>query len=159
MATSAIPAAIDYLYETVTGLPQCAAPVVVCDGWPDERSDVGVVIGITPDDSDTNADKTHAELGARAQWEEFAIPCVIWARVVGGARPMKAARDAGFLIFDAIDTHLRTPAGATLGGVLRSGTALVSNPVLRPTDSAEEAGEGRTCEIHFDVVCKSRSTA
>lgn len=158
MATSAIPAAFDYLYTTAAALPQCQPPAVVSDGWPTQRGDVGIAIGVTPDDADTDVDKDWAELGARAQWEQFAIPCIIWAHRVGGERPMRDARAAAFAIFDALDTALRTPAGTTLGNLLRSGTAYLTNPLVRQTNSAAPAGEGRTCEIHFAVVCKSRST-
>lgn len=158
MATSTIPAAIDYVVTTVKALPAAAAPVVVSDGWSDQRGDTGVVIGITPEDPDTRGVKSWAELGARAQWEEYSIPCVIWARRVGD-QAMKQARDAAFVLFDAIDTALRTQAGTTLGGVLKSGTALVSDPVMTQTNTAEEAGDGRICEIHFEVTCRSRSTA
>ena len=158
MATSTIPAAVDYLVATVTNLPAAASPVIVSDGWSNQRGDTGVVIGITPDDPDTQGSKSYAELGARAQWEEYAIPCVIWARRVGD-QAMKQARDAAFALFDAIDTALRTPQGQTLGGVLRSATALVSSPVMTQTADAEQAGEGRVCEIYFEVACRSRSAA
>jgi hypothetical protein len=157
VATSSIPGAIDYLYATVAALPQCAAPVVVSDGWPDLDGDVGVVIGLTPDDATTDDEVTHGQLGAQTQWETYAIPCVIWARV--GGTSMKAARDQAFSILDAIDSHLRTPTGRTLGGVLHSGTAYAGNVVIHQTGDAAQAGEGRTCEIRFDIVCKSRSTA
>jgi len=159
VATSSIPAAIDYLYATVSALPECAPPVVVCDGWPDQRADVGVVIGVTPEDPTTEDDVTHAQLGAQTQWEEYGIPCIIWARAVGGGRPMKTARDAAFTILDALDSHLRTPTGRTLGGALRSGTAIAANVRIQQTGSAEQAGEGRVCEIHFSVMCRSRSEA
>jgi hypothetical protein len=160
VATSSIPGAIDYLYATVAALPQCAAPVVVSDGWPDLDGDVGVVIGLTPDDATTDDEVTHGQLGAQTQWETYSIPCVIWARAVGGARPMKTARDQAFAILNAIDSHLRIPTtGRTLGGVLQSGTAYAGNVTIRQTGDAAQAGEGRTCEIRFDVLCKSRSTA
>lgn len=158
MATSTIPAAIDYLVTTVKALPAAAAPVIVSDGWSDQRGETGVVIGITPEDPDTRGVKSWAELGARAQWEEYSVPCVIWARRVG-LDAMKQARDAAFALFDAIDTALRTPTGVTLGGVLKSSTALVSDPVMTQTNTAEEAGEGRICQIYFEVACRSRSTA
>lgn len=158
MATSVIPGAVDYLVAAVSALPAAAEPVRVFDGWPDAGAESGVVIGLTPDDSDTEGGKSWAELGARAQWEEFSVPCIVWARRAGD-QAMKQARDAAFALYDAIDTALRTPAGVTLGGVLKSGTALVSDPVLRQTDDAEQAGEGRVAEIHFSVVCRSRSAA
>ena len=160
MATSTIPAAIDYLVAAVTALPEAAAPVVVSDGWPTQRSDVGVVIGVTPENADTRDSKTHAQmqLGARTQWEDYTIPCILWA-VRAGDGAQKAARDVAFGLFDAIDTVLRTPDGSTLGGVLKSGTALLSNAVMTPTSEAEKAGEGRICEIYFEVICRSRSAA
>lgn len=158
MATSAIPAAIDYLVATVTGLPECAAPVRVFDGWPDARAETAVVIGVTPEDPATDDRVTHGQLGAQTQWEDFTIPCIIWAHRAGGGA-MKTARDAAFAILNAVDTHLRTATGRTLGGALKSGTAIATNVAVRQTDSAEDAGEGRACEIHFDVECRSRSAA
>ncbi|MGA4726291.1 hypothetical protein ACPB67_02625 [Micromonospora taraxaci] len=158
MATSTIPAAVDFLFATAKTLPGLTSDVVVSDGWSDQRGATGIVVGITPEDPDTRGTKSHAELGARAQWEEYAIPCIIWAHRAGG-EAMKQARDAAFALFNKFDTALRTPDGSTLGGVLRSGTALVSNPVMGQTGSAEEAGEGRTCQIYFEVLCRSRSAA
>ncbi|MFE9192057.1 hypothetical protein ACFYL6_20875 [Micromonospora sp. NPDC007208] len=158
MATSTIPGAVDYLFTTAQALPPVTSAVVVSDGWSDRKGATGIVVGITPEDPETRGTKSHGELGARAQWEEYAVPCIIWAYRAGD-RAMKQARDAAFELFDAFDTALRTPQGATLGGVLKSGTALVSDPVMEQTGSAEEAGEGRTCQIYFEVSCRSRSAA
>jgi hypothetical protein len=157
MATSSIPAAIDYLVATVAALPACADPVVVSDGWPTQRADVGVTIGITPDDDATNDEPFHAELGAQAQWELYTIPCIAWAYV--GGTSMKAARDAVFAVVDAIDTLLRTTTGRTLGGALHSGTAILTNVRIEQTGEAAEAGEGRACKVFFGIACKSRSAA
>lgn len=156
MATSAIPAAIDYLVATATALPECAAPVRVFDGWPDGRAETALTIGVTPEDGDTEDAVTHGNLGAQTQWEDFTVPCLIWAHRAGGGA-MKAARDAAFAILNALDTHLRTHRD--LGGALKSGTAIAANVVVRQTNDAEQAGEGRVCEISFDVLCRSRSTA
>lgn len=158
MATSTIPAAIDYLVTTTRAMPEFALPVRVHDGWPDARSDTGLVVGITPDDPTTDGEVMHAELGAQTQWEQYRIPCVAWAYRAGD-KAMSHARKAAFALLDALDTHLRTPDGRTLGGLLRSATAVLGNVSIRQTGAAEEAGEGRTCEIRFDVICKSRSTA
>ncbi|MFG3702384.1 hypothetical protein ACGF5C_31555 [Micromonospora sp. NPDC047620] len=158
MATSAIPAAIDYLVETARALPEAAEPVRVFDGWPDARADTAMVIGVTPDDPSTEDGVTHGNLGAQTQWEDFTIPCIIWAHRAGG-EAMGEARRAAFALLDALDTHLRTPTGRTLGGALKSGTAIATNVVIRQTGSAEEAGDGRACEISFDVLCRSRSAA
>ncbi|MGX4657102.1 hypothetical protein ACWCHM_26135 [Micromonospora sp. SCSIO 07396] len=156
MATSAIPAAIDYLVATATAFPECASPVRVFDGWPEGRAETALVIGVTPEDAATENGVTHGQLGAQTQWEEFTVPCIIWARRAGG-NAMKAARDAAFVLLNALDTHMRTHRD--LGGALKSGTAIAANVVVRQTNDAEQAGEGRVCEISFDVLCRSRSAA
>lgn len=159
MATSAIPGAIDYLVTTVQGLQEFAAPVVVFDGWPDQGADTAIVIGITPTDDTTGVENLHAELGAQAQWEEFDIPCIIWAHRGGGQEAMKLARDAAFALYDALDSHLRTTAGRTLGNLLNSGVAHISALVVQQTDSPPEAGDGRQCQLLLNIHCKSRSAA
>ncbi|MEW2442788.1 hypothetical protein [Micromonospora marina] len=161
MATSSIPAAIDYLVATARTLAAvggASPPVPVFDGWPDGRAERALVVGITPEDPATDDQVTHGQLGAQTQWEEFTIPCIIWARRAGGDA-MRLARLDAFAILDALDTHLRSADGRALGGALKSGTAIAANVVVRQTGSAEEAGDGRVCEISFDVVCRSRSAA
>lgn len=153
MATSSIPAAIDYLVGQVTALPACALPVVVSDGWPDARADTGVAIGITPDDGDTEDDIVHSQLGAQMEREQYLVPCEIWVWKAGTGA-VKRARDAAFVIYDAIVTRIRTDR--TLGGALHSGSAIVANMRVRQTRSAPEAGEGRMCEIRFVVSCGNR---
>jgi hypothetical protein len=157
MATSTIPAAIDHLVTAVRALPAFAAPVVVCDGWPDQRGNTGIVIGVTPDDDTTDDLNMHAELGAQAQWEEYDIPCLVWSYVGGGQESMKTARDAAFALYDALDTYLR--AHRSLDDVLRSGTAYISRVAVQQTGNAPEAGEGRSCVLAFTIRCKSRSAA
>lgn len=159
MATSTIPAAIDYLVTTTQNMSAFAAPVVVFDGWPDQGADTALVIGITPTDDTTGVENLHAELGAQAQWEEFDIPCIIWAHRGGGQESMKTARDAAFALYDALDTHLRTNAGRTLGGLLNSGVAYISALVVQQTGDAPEAGDGRQCQLLLNIHCKSRSAA
>lgn len=161
MATSSIPGAIDHLVTAVRGLPAIAADpaVVVTDGWPDQRANTGIVIGLTPDDDSTDDANFHAEFGAQAQWEEYDIPCLIWAHRGGAEEAMKVARDAVFTLYDLIDSYMRTTAGRTLAGVLHSGTAYLSRLVVRQTATGPEAGEGRACELRFTIHCKSRSAA
>ncbi len=154
MATSSIPAAIDYLVATVRAFPQAAAPVVVTDGWPDEKAPTGVVIGIDPEDDATENVNVYAQVGAQVEWEEYFIPCVIWA--YKGGSDMKAARDAAFVLYDALLTHLKTTAGRTLGGALHSGTARATNVRIVQTGSNAEAGAGRRCDIYFAVHCRNR---
>lgn len=154
MATSSIPAALDYLVAAVTAFPAAAAPVVVSDGWPDEKAQVGVTIGIDPEDDATENANAHAQVGGQVEWEEYFIPCVIWA--YRGGADMKAARDAAFVIYDALLTHLKTVAGRTLGGALHSGTAQVTNVRVVQTGNQPEAAAGRRCDIYFAVHCKNR---
>lgn len=155
MVTSSIPGGIDWLVTNITALPECAAPVGVFDGWPG-RADTGVVIGITPEDDETDVEPMHAELGAQKEWEEYVIPCVLWAYVGGGPEAMKTARDAAFVVFDAIQTLIRTTTGRTLGDNLHSGVAAVRSWRIKQTGDAEEAGTGRTCTIRFNILCKNR---
>lgn len=157
MATSSIPAAVDYLYETLRARAPFAAPVVVSDGWAAERADRGLVIGVTPDDDETDDEVFHAEIGAQTQWEQYRIPCILWA--YAGGTSMKAARDAAFVLLNDVDTLLRTTTGRTLGGALNSGTAILANVRIAQTGTAGEAGDGRACTVRFDVLCKSRSAA
>lgn len=154
-ATSSIPAAIDYLVATIGALPECAAPVIVEDGWPTRSSPKGVGIGVIPGDDTTDDEVTIAQLGAGMEWEEYDIPCIVWAHVGGSSA--KEARDAAFAIFDAIVAAVRVnPAGRTLGGALNSNFAMVRNVRMVQTGTAERAGDGRMCEIRFSVHAKNR---
>lgn len=155
MATSSIPAAIDYLVTTIAALPECALPVIVEDGWPTRSAATGVAIGVIPGDDTTDDEVTHAQLGAQMEYEEYEIPCIVWAHV-GGASA-KQARDAAFAVFNAFVSKVRTnPDGRTLGGALHSGTAIVRNVRVAQTGTAAEAGDGRMCEIRFSVHCKNK---
>ena len=154
-ATSSIPAAIDYLVTNIGALTECAAPVIVEDGWPTRSAPSGVAVGVIPGDGITDDEVTHAQLGAQMEWEQYEIPCIVWAHV--GGNTAKTARDAAFAIYNAIVALVRTnPAGRTLGGALNSNVAIVHNVRVVQTDTAEDAGEGRRCEIRFSVGCKNR---
>jgi hypothetical protein len=155
MATSSIPAAIDWLVTNARQLAALAAPAAVYDGWPDGRADTALVVGVTPDDAETGNSPVWAQVGAQTTWEQVAIPCVIWA--YAGGSSMQAARNAAFGVMNALDGMLRTDP--TLGGAVRSGAALLTNVRVMQTGDASEAGDGRTCEIRCEVVYKSRSTA
>lgn len=153
--TSSIPAAIDYLVATIGALPAFAAPVTVEDGWPTKSSPSGCAIGVIPGDGTTDDEVTHAQLGADMEWEQYDIPCILWAHV--GGSNAKTARDAAFVLFDAFATAVRVnPAGRTLGGALHSGFASIHNVRVVQTDDAAAAGEGRRCEIRFSVNAKNR---
>lgn len=155
MATSSIPAAIDYLVTAIRSLPECAEPVIVEDGWPTRRAAKGVGVGVIPGDGVTDDEVAHAQLGAQMEFEQYTIPCLVWAHA-GGASA-KTARDQAFVIFNAIATKIReNPVGRTLGGALNSGAAVIQNVRVEQTATAQEAGEGRVCEIRFNVQAKNR---
>lgn len=155
MATSSIPAAIDYLVATIAALPECASPVIVEDGWPTRSAPKGVGVGVIPGDGTTDDEVTHAQLGAQMEWEAYEIPCIVWAHT--GSAVAKEARDAAFTIFNAIVSKIReNPLGRTLGGALHSGAAMVHSVRVVQTDSPAEAGGGRMCEVRFSVGCKNR---
>ncbi len=155
MATSSIPAAIDYLVAAVRALPECAAPCTVHDGFPVGSGNPAVAIGIVPhEDGDTPNDVVHAQLGAQMEWEKYEIPCVVEAWVGGGEEAAKPARDAAFTILNAIVTRVRQDR--TLGGALHSGAALLTGVRMDQTSAPTQAGEGRTCQVAFVVRCENR---
>lgn len=152
MATSSIPAAIDYLVTTIAGLPECASPVIVEDGWPTRSSPTGVGIGVIPGDGTTDTETVHAQLGAQMEREHFEIPGIVWAHV--GGTSAKGARDAVFVILNAIITKIRQDR--TLGGALHSGAAILRLHGLEQTDTAAGGAEGRMCEARFSIGCDNR---
>lgn len=155
MATSSIPAAIDYLVAQVTALPECQAPVTVSDGYPAGPGERYVVIGVAPhEDGDTEDDVVHGQLGAQMERETYVIPCVAVAWVGGAEEAAKAARDQAFAMFNAIVTMVR--ADRTLGNALHSGAALVTGVRMEQTVTPELAGQGRGCLIKFSVRCENR---
>lgn len=158
MATSSIPAAIDWLVANIRALPECAAPVTVHDGWPVGSAQTGVAIGVRPvqQEGSTRSEQTFAQLGANMEWEEYDIPIQVAAYVGGAEEAAKTARDAAFVIYNAVLNLIRTTAGRTLGGALKSNHAQIVNFDLDQTASPEEAGEGRVCTLSFYVRGKNR---
>lgn len=154
---SSFPAAVDYLVGAVAALPAFASPVLVFDGWPTQGADRAIVIGITPEDPDSENSPQYAEVGAQTEWEVVDIPCVLWAEV--GGDNMKTARDRAFELFDAVQTLMRTVPGRTLGGAVKSNAAAIRNVRVEQTGTASAAGAGRRCDIRFTISYRSRSTA
>ncbi|WP_073839047.1 hypothetical protein [Micromonospora sp. CB01531] len=154
MATSSIPAAIDYLVVTARALPGLPEGTV-SDGFPVGVADPAFAIGIVPyDDGDTPNDVVHAQLGAQMEREYYDIPCEIAASAGGGEEAAKTARDQAFAIYDAFVTKIR--ADRTLGDALQSGAALVTGMRMDQTATPDEAGRGRVCSIKFVVRCENR---
>ncbi|WP_319460086.1 hypothetical protein [Micromonospora sp. RTP1Z1] len=159
MATSSIPAAVDYLVATaraLTGLPQpLAEALVVSDGFPAGAGATAFAVGIIPyDDGDTPNEVVHGQLGAQMEREFYEVPCEIGVLVGGGEEATKAARDQAFAIYNAFVTAVR--ADRTLGGALHSGAGLVTRMRMEQTATPEEAGKGRICSIKFVVRCENR---
>lgn len=154
MATSSIPAAIDYLVTAARALPGLAADVV-SDGFPVGVANPAFAIGVVPfDDGDTPNDVVHAQLGAQMEREFYDVPCEIAAGVGGGEEAAKTARDQAFAIYNAFVAKIREDR--TLGGALHSGAALVTGVRVEQTYEPDDAGRGRVCSIKFVVRCENR---
>lgn len=151
--TSSIPAAVDYLVAGVRALPEAAAPVVVSDGWPAERGDTMVAIGITPEDDESGVTIAYAEL-SRQEYESVEIPCIVAVRRAGSGAA-SAARTAAFVLYDAIRDLVS--ADRRLGGAVVPGLpARISAYQMVQTSEPQPAGEGRWCEIRFTVAWRHR---
>lgn len=155
MATSSIPAAIDWLVDEARAMPECAAPVTVHDGFPTGTGPTAFAIGVRPhEDGDTEDEVVEGQLGAGMEWEQYEIPCIISAWIGGGEESTKPARDAAFTVFNAFVTRVRLDR--TLGSALHSAYAIVTGIRVEQTFTPAQAGEGRTCSIAFNVRCKNR---
>jgi hypothetical protein len=154
MATSSIPAAVDYLVAAARALPGLTTDAV-SDGFPTSSTNPAFAIGVVPfDEGDTPNEVVHAQLGAQMEREYYDIPCEIAAGVGGGEEAAKTARDQAFAIYDAFVTKVRQDR--TLGNALHSGAALVTRMRMDQTATPEEAGNGRVCSIKFVVRCENR---
>lgn len=155
MAGTSLGRAIDYLVTSVTALPECAAPVVVSDGYPTRRANLMVVIGVTNEDGTSEVESDWAGLGANHEDEDFRIPCLIESYLGGADAVVKPARDAAITILDAINAKVRTDR--SLGGALTSpGAAALRDVRLVQTSAPEEAGDGRYARFYFNVRCTAR---
>lgn len=155
MATSSIPAAIDYLVAQARLLPECADPVTVHDGYPAGPGERYVAIGVVPhEDGDTEDDVVHGQLGAQMERETYVIPCEFVAWVGGAEEAAKTARDQAFAMFNAFVTRVRQDR--TLGLALHSGAALVTGVRVEQTVMPQVAGLGRGCAIRCGVRCDNR---
>jgi hypothetical protein len=151
--SSSIPAALDYLVTQVRALPEAAAPVVVSDGWPVQRGDAMVAIGITPDDDESGVIVAYAEL-SRQETETVELPCIVAVRRAGSGAA-SAARAAAFGIYDAVRDLVQSDR--RLGGAVVPGLpARISAYQMSQTAEPREAGDGRWCEVRFTVAWQHR---
>lgn len=150
---SSIPAAVDYLVAQVRSLPEAAAPVAVSDGWPTQRGDGLVAIGITPEDDESGVTIAYAEL-SRQEYESVELPCIVAVRRTGTGAA-SAARVAAFGIYDAIRDLIE--GDRRLGGAVRTGLpARIASYQMNQTSEPREAGDGRWCEIRFTIAWQHR---
>lgn len=153
MATSSVPAAIDYLVSTFQALPEVAGWIIE-DGFTNRRGNQFLLLGIADDDGETGGLHQWEAIGNNAQTESYDIPCMIY--VFSGGTSSKAVRDAAFVVFDAVCSAIL--ADASFGGALKSGWGHVSAMRLAQTNAPEEAGGGRQVSLYFTVSCQSRLT-
>lgn len=150
---SSVPAALDYLVAQIATLPQAQPPVVVSDGWPAQRGDDGIVIGINPEGDEAGIAGAYAELSGQ-EYEEVEVPCILWSHR-SGTNAASAARAAAFALFDAVRALVKSDR--RFGGAIRPGMpARVSTWSVAQTSAATQAGEGRVCEIRFVVTWQHR---
>jgi hypothetical protein len=158
MATSKIPALIDYLVATFTAastLGQASPPVAVYDGPQTTLAPAQLILWVGLDDPDTDQaapsaaafEQEWAGLGKQARNEISTIHCV--AEAWTGSDDISGMRAAAFGIVAAVENIVRTdpfsglalfPDPGVTGGELRQ-----NNPTT-----------GAQARVSFQIVFKSR---
>lgn len=150
---SSISAALDYLSSSLAALPELAPPVVVSDGWPVERSNTVVIVGIDSEDGDSEITAAYAEL-SRDEYESVSVPCLIAVRRSGDGAAAQA-RSAAVALLDEVRSLIA--ADRRLGGAVRPGLpARVASWTMSQTAEPRQAGEGRVCEIRLVIEWQHR---
>lgn len=150
---SSFPAALDYLVTEIRELPEAAAPVVVEDGWPVARSDQMIVLGINPEEDDSESTASYGDLQG-TEHESVEVPSIIAVRM-GGTNAASSARARAFALYDAIRALVRSDR--TLGGAVRPGfKARIVRYTVSQTADVRQAGEGRVCEIRWVLAWQHR---
>jgi len=151
---SSVPAVLDYLVARIKTLADLAQlRPQVCDDWADHRGDAVVVVGGTPDNDEHSLLTSYAQLSGERH-EDVTITSTIWVRRTGDQASSRARRDA-YAIFDAIDNLVR--GDDTLGGAITPGMpAQVGAVRMRPTPNAQTAGEGRVCDLRWQLSWQHR---
>lgn len=158
MGTSALPDAIDWLYDTCLAAPTLGAadpPVLVLDGV--DGTDLSALRVLFVGVADAQADEAvesgtgtqeWAGLGAMAKNDLITITSTI--RAWSGDTSIRAARRAAFDVLGAVENLVR--ADAKLGG-----TVLFTLPGI--TNVRYRAGvgkQGAIAEVVFDLAAKAR---
>lgn len=157
MATSVIPAAIDYLVDTFRAaatLGAAAPPVQVLDG--PEVGDMArlqtlwVAVNDIEDVAPTSgsSQQSWAGLGAQRKNEQLSIPCVI--RTWNGDGSVRDARASAFAVLGAVEDIVR--GQADLGGLVIVTLNGVDNLRLRTLVNPD----GALADLAFTVDSKAR---
>lgn len=150
---SSIPDALDHLVQQIAALPEAAPPVVVSDGWPAERGDAVVAVGINPEEEDSSATVTYSQLDGM-DVESVEIPSIIAVRRTGSDAASRA-RTAAFALYDVVRELIRTDR--RLGGAVKTGMPVrISRFRMSQTAEPREAGDGRWCEIRWTLAWEHR---
>jgi len=156
MATSRVPATIDYLVSLFTSaatLGQATPPVAVYDGPVVTQAPAQLILFVGMDDPDTEdaptsatGAQTWAGLGKQAKNEDITVNCV--AEAWGGDTDIKQIRDAAYGIVAAAENLLR--ADVMLGGVFLFGG--IPGTVLRQNQTTS----GAVARVTFPVEGQAR---
>lgn len=138
---------IEYLLPKLRGLEAVqAAKASVSDGWPAQRADAMVVLGLNPDQDSSGIAWAYSSLGGE-ETEQVVMPCVIVVHRAGPEAAPTARRDA-FAILD--DIRALVAADRRFGGAIDAGTtARITRAVMAPTARAKQAGQGRVVEVNW----------
>ncbi len=158
MATSRIPAAIDWLVTTFRDAPtlgQATPAVDVYDGPEARYGESNLILWVGLDDPDADdapiaatSDQTWASLGAQRKDEQFSVYCV--ALAWSGDTDVRAARIGAYGIVSAVEDIVR--ANANLGGTILVTLHGVTGMTARQINGERGAG----CQIQFRIDCKAR---
>lgn len=145
---------IDYLVSLISGLPACAPPVLVTDGWPGTyQAQQMVSVGGGPEIDDQSTVRDFAVLGNGPgnMEEEFGVQ--VYIRCWTGGTIQKTSRDQALTIFQAIEAKVRTDM--SLGGNATPYPVRIGQADLRQT-TPDNAQKGRVAEIRFTVNVRNR---
>jgi len=156
MATSKVPAVIDYLVTTFTAATTLGAatpPVAVYDGplVTQEPAQLLLFVGIDDPDSDeaptsASSEQSWASLGKQAKNEQVTVFCT--AESWGGDTDVKAIRTTAYGIVAAVEDLLR--ADVMLGGLFQFGQ--VTGLTLRQNQTTQ----GAVARVTFQIEGQAR---
>lgn len=154
MATSAVPAAVDALFEILDGSAALAG-VLVVDGPPKvnftdkERIYIGHSPGV---EQAVDIQQNFASAGARTRDENFSIAC--YAEVWSGDTDMRLRRHRVFALLAAVEDALRAtaanPTAPTLNGTVQWASLTVGSL------SQAQDPDGCLAGVTFTVTCRAR---